>query len=393
MGRDGGGVKAASESSIQISFSFKGVECRERIALKPTAANLEAARRHRDAILLAIHDGTFNYSVTFPNSKMAARFATTKGETEHIAAYLTRWLDRQKPLLKNSTLIGYQRIIHNIIIPQFGTLRLVDLTRTQLRTWCDTMPDVSNKRISNVLSPLRTALQDAVYDELIETNPLYGWNYRRKEAPKTADDIDPFSVEEQADILAVLEGAAHNQVKFAFWSGLRTSELVALEWSDIDWRRGMVKISRAITQGSEEAEGTKTKAGTRELKLLAPALEALNDQKQHSYVHPSGRIWLDPRKGIPWEGDAAIRKSLWTPALRRAKVRYRRPYQTRHTYASMMLSAGENPMWVAQQMGHSDWTMIARVYGKWIPDANPEAGGKAVELFTKTPTKSAKKTA
>jgi integrase len=47
----------------------------------------------------------------------------------------------------------------------------------------------------------------------------------------------------------------------------------------------------------------------------------------------------------------------------------------------MMLSAGEHPMWVADQMGHSDWTMIAKVYGKWMPDANLTAGSKAVALF------------
>jgi len=49
----------------------------------------------------------------------------------------------------------------------------------------------------------------------------------------------------------------------------------------------------------------------------------------------------------------------------------------------MMLSAGEHPMWVAKQMGHSDWTMIAKVYGKWMPDANKMAGQKAVNLFSK----------
>ncbi len=62
-------------------------------------------------------------------------------------------------------------------------------------------------------------------------------------------------------------------------------------------------------------------------------------------------------------------------------MRYRRPYQTRHTYASMMLTAGESPVWVAQQMGHSDWAMIARIYGRWVRDAVPDAGAKAVEMF------------
>lgn len=65
-----------------------------------------------------------------------------------------------------------------------------------------------------------------------------------------------------------------------------------------------------------------------------------------------------------------------THALKKAGIRYRNPYQTRHTYASMLLSAGENPMWVAQQMGHKDWAMIRRVYGRWIPEMNPGAGDK-----------------
>jgi len=51
----------------------------------------------------------------------------------------------------------------------------------------------------------------------------------------------------------------------------------------------------------------------------------------------------------------------------------------------MMLTAGESPVWLAQQMGHSDFTMIARTYGRWIPDAVPDAGGKAEALFGSKP--------
>ena len=72
------------------------------------------------------------------------------------------------------------------------------------------------------------------------------------------------------------------------------------------------------------------------------------------------------------------------PILKRCGVRYRYPYQTRHTYASMMLSAGEHPMWVAKQMGHKDWTMIARVYGRCMPDADAGAGSRAESIFGRT---------
>jgi integrase len=55
----------------------------------------------------------------------------------------------------------------------------------------------------------------------------------------------------------------------------------------------------------------------------------------------------------------------------------------RHTYASMMLSAGENPAWIARQMGHADWGMIRRTYARWMPDVEPNAGEKASSWWAK----------
>lgn len=158
---------------------------------------------------------------------------------------------------------------------------------------------------------------------------------------------------------------------------MRTSELVALDWSDIDWLRGAVYITKAMTQGSEEAEEPKTAAGKREIKLLSPALAALKQQKAHTYLKGQ-EIFQNPRTGERWLGDQPIRKTMWTPALKRAGVRYRNPYQTRHTFASMMLMADEPVMWVAAQMGHKDWAFTARTYSRFIPSDAPDAGSKAV---------------
>lgn len=356
---------------------YQGIRCRERIQLKPTATNLKRAELHRAAILDAILRGTFDYATTFPNSPRAARFSSTKPESTK--AYLERWLDRKEAEVKASTAEGYRKIIIHRIIPQFKDLPLPELSRKLIRQWLDGLT-VSNKTLRNIQSCLRSALDDAMYDELIETNPLQGWSYQRREAPKLQDDVDPFTTEEQIAILAHLVGQGRNLVQFAFWTGLRTSELVALDWGDIDWIRGVVRISRAMTQAAIEAEGTKTKASAREVKLLGPALQALNDQRQYTFL-ANQEIFQNPRTNQRWDGDAPIRKTLWQPALRKAGVRYRYPYQTRHTYASMMLSAGEHPMWVANQMGHSDWTMIGRIYGRWMPSADMGAGSKAESIF------------
>lgn len=379
MGRNGSGVRAVSKSSIEITFAYRGVRCRERIGLKPTPANLNRASRHRAAILDAIERNTFDYAVTFPESPRRLLFIDRPGKAITLTTYLDGWLIRMEAHLKRSTWDDYRKIVNHAIIPALGATIVAELKRTTIRDWLSGIA-ASNKRLANIQSVLRSALQDAVNDELIEANPLYGWKYERREAPKREDDVDPFSSEEQAAILDVLSGQSKNLIRFALWTGLRTSELCAIEWGDIDWHRGVMRVQRAKTQASDEPETTKTRSGMREVKLLDPALDALKAQKPYTFMK-GWVVFENPRTGAAWIGDQPIRHGVWVPAMRKAGVRYRRPYQTRHTYASMMLSAGESPMWVAQQMGHSDWTMIARVYGRWIPEAAPDAGQKAVEIF------------
>ncbi len=374
------GVRAASKTSIQIAFTYRGINCRERIKLQPTPANLKRAEQHRGAIYDAIHRGTFDYAKTFPDSPNKFLFSEQKGEGYLLEIYLETWLQRQKSHLKSSTWDDYRKIVEHTIIPEFGRNTLTDIKRPMLRDW-GFKQTCGNKRLSNIQSVLRKALQDALDDDLIETNPLYGWKYTRKEAPNPVDDVDPFTADEQNAILNACREPQHrNLFQFAFWTGLRTSELAALEWGDIDWLRGLARITRALTQAAETAEMPKTKKSTRDVKLLAPALAALEAQKKYSYL-AGATIFLNPRTEQSWTGDQPIRHGAWLPAIKKSGVRYRRPYQTRHTYASMMLSAGESPMWVAQQLGHCDLSMMGRVYGRWIKDSAPEAGEKAVQLF------------
>lgn len=383
MGRDGRGVRAVSDSSIEITFMYQGVRCRERFSLKPTATNLKLAERYKNVIEHDIATGVFDYLATFPNSPRAARFAPEVCR-ENVAGFLTRWLTGKKKHVSSSTYDGYRKIVELRLVPALGTVLVVDLKRKIVRDWLDTL-DVSNKTLSNIQSCLRSALNDAAEEELIELNPLAGWTYSRKAAPSKEDDVDPFSPEEQQAVLGALSGQARNMMQFALWTGLRTSELVALDWGDIDWLREEVMVSRAITQaGKGKAETTKTAAGRRSVKLLKPALEALTAQKAHTFL-ADAEVFQNPRTLDRWAGDGPIRKTMWVPAMKKAGVRYRRPYQTRHTYASMMLSAGEHPMWVAKQMGHTDWTMIARVYGRWMPAADSQAGCKAEQLWFVTP--------
>ncbi len=193
-------------------------------------------------------------------------------------------------------------------------------------------------------------------------------------------EVDPFDKEEIKAILNAADGQIKNLFQFAFFTGLRTSELIALEWDDIDWLQGQVHVRQAYVR--RRIKSTKTKAGKRKVLLWPPALEALKLQKTYTFLEGK-RVFHYPLRSVPWETPTQIRDRAWRYVLRRAGVRYRNPYQTRHTYASMMLSNGENIMWLAKQMGHVTVEMIIKTYGKWIPDNSVHTGYKPVNDWGK----------
>ena len=78
---------------------------------------------------------------------------------------------------------------------------LTALRRTHVRDWCKDQT-TGNKWLANVQSVLRSALQDAMDDDLVETNPLYGWKCKNTDAVKAKDDVDPFDAIERAAILS-----------------------------------------------------------------------------------------------------------------------------------------------------------------------------------------------
>lgn len=134
----------------------------------------------------------------------------------------------------------------------------------------------------------------------------------------------------------------------------------------------------------------KTDAGIRTIKLLAPALEALKSQRELTALQPKSRIIFHHREYGKTESQRLhfvfmprIRKGeqkpyysvssighLWNAAVKRAGIRRRNPYHTRHTFACWLLSAGANPSFIASQMGHENAQMVYEVYGTWIEDLN-----------------------
>lgn len=375
-----GGVRRATDTSIELDFYYRGVRCRERLKLPPTPRNLRYAENLLGTIRVEIEKNIFDYACHFPRSRRARLVVEKPATLDTLAVAMRRWYRQKEAELEHSTLIGYHRIIENILVPRCGEVLLRDFDRTAAKELVALFgEDVSAKRINNCLGPLRGTLDEALADGLITSNPLAGFKVKRRAKVNAPHEVDPFSPEEVVAILdACSDPQVRNYCKFSFATGMRPSEVIALCWSDLDLVGNTAHVRRAWVMGKMKAP--KTEAGARVIALVAPALEALQAQKEHTFL--AGEfVFHDPKTGARWGSDQTLRAGDWQRALKKAGVRYRYPYQMRHTFASQALSAGENVMWVARQMGHRDWTITAKKYARWIPSIVPDAGDKVAALW------------
>lgn len=367
---------------VEIDFRYRGVRCRERLNFELTPGNWRYAARLRAEVLNAIERGTFKYGDYFPDSKRAAVFgqSTTKDLIEDVLRdFLAECeLAIQRGNMSPSTLEGYRKVIVGDLIPEFGRVRAAEFNGGHVRQWV-MKQDCTAKTIRNKLSPLRCALDAAVVDNRLPANPIAEAAIKKTidKVKRPSDfDVDPFSPEERAAFLAACAGDEERDMyEFWFETGLRPGELIALEWSRIDLNGRTAHIDRNFVSKTEKAP--KTDAGVRDMELTAIALAALKRQRERTSL-AGGRVWrctrflqvIGRRRATelgPWMGAEQIRKTSYTPIMRKAGIRWRSMYQIRHTFASTHASAGTNLFWLAGQLGHKTIDVLIKHYARWIP--------------------------
>lgn len=117
------------------------------------------------------------------------------------------------------------------------------------------------------------------------------------------------------------------------------------------------------------ASRPKTASSAHDVDILPPVQEALKRQMA-STRHRGTHVFRNSAGGSHEVNN--LRKRIWYPTLTKSALRKRTLYQTRHTFATLMLSTGENPNWVAAMMGHSTVQTLFRHYNRFIP--NPTRG-------------------
>jgi integrase len=375
-----GGIKPHGKG-IQVTFYWNGERFRPTLKIPPTATNLKYAERLKGEVERAISLGNYtldDYIKHFPTSRLA-KSAPTKSGRETFREISDKWLLASSHL-SNGTLVKYRQALA-FWLEYIGDEPIDNIQYSTIAALANSQGWNAKNR-NNILIPLRQVMEIAYLDGLIDNNPAA----KIKNAKVQKEPPDPLTADEVDAVLAYMQkydAQIVNYFEFSFFTGLRPSEAITLRWGDIDHKRTLARVQRARTFGQEHE--TKT-FKVRHVELNARALAALARQKQHTFLK-GGYVFENPVTGAPYSEERPLRRAYWNPTLKAMGIRERHCYQTRHTYATLNLMAGANPMWLAKQMGHANMHMILTVYSKWIEGADKSKEcGKIDIMFGKAAT-------
>jgi integrase len=311
--------------------------------------------RKRDAL---------NFSAELRRRQQLGTLSTLDTGRMTLAEYVAgTWATAYRSNLSESTRLRYGHLYDKHILPELGPLALAEITPEVIARWQAQRLALGGGPVAvrGALTLLGGILQRAVEGGHLQTNPARAVRKatlpRRTEvrplAPAIVERMRRAATPRDATLLSILA-----------YSGLRPGEALALQWRDI--REQTILVERALSLGQEK--DTKTSAH-RTVRLLAPLAADLREWQLRS-GRPSDHALIFPsKKGGPWTLSAyqSWRRRAFKRALNRAGVAHGRPYDLRHSFASLLLHEGRSVIYVARQLGH-DARLTLGTYGHVIDE-------------------------
>ena len=374
-----GKIRSTRSGYLYFDFYYKGARCREHTELKDMPENrklMEDAMKKIDGEILL---GTFEYSKYFPNSFNASKFARENKKQAGVSfkEYAETWYKNNKISWKPSVQRDFRSVMNRHLIPYFADKPVIDITKWIVKEFRASLAEldgrkgkkISNKRINNIILVLRMIMNEAS-EQYDFPNPFA--NFKPLKLKKT--EIMPFSPKEVSEFLKKVPPEYHDYYEVRFFTGMRTAEVDGLKWQYVDFEGKRIQVRE--TWQNREWVSPKTDSSVRDIDMSKRVEAALRRQKEKT---GGGELVFRTKRGKPLDNNN-ISKRVWYPTLKKAELTPRTPYQTRHTTATMWLASGENPEWVARQLGHANVEMLFKVYSRFIPNLTRQ-DGSAFEKF------------
>ena len=381
-------IRTRPESgTLFLDFRYRGKRCREQTLLPDTPSNRARLKRLADKIQRSIAQGTFSYGDYFPDSPRCIEFAEAQQPSQgsdaapaageattypSFSEFCEIWFAESEPRWRSRYRAAVRDTLDKHVLPTFGHLTLDRITRAELLGFRANLAKRPG-RLAATIGPARInklmRITKAIVDEGCDryglTSPARGIKSLKQGRPQ----VQPFTLQEVNSLIATVRDDYRPYLTVRLLSGLRTGEVNGLQWSDVDWEANTIHVQRAV--GRESDGKTKTDASNRFIPMVPQVREAVLAQKQQS---ASGALWIfqSPR-GCPID-EVNFTNRVWYPLLRHLGLERRRPYQMRHTAATLMLAAGESPEWIARILGHTTTEMLFRTYSWFVPNLTRQDG-------------------
>lgn len=386
-------VRARSDNNLLfMDFYYMGVRCREQTALQDTKANRRRVQALMNRIQKEIEKGMFDYPATFPDSPRTEQFARMAqgkrlggsartvpadsgraADTPVFADFSETWRAEMQPQWRRQHRNSADVIFNSHLLPAFGDKRLADIAKADVlafRAELAKLPGRGNEHLSpatinKIMGILRQCMTEAS-ERFDLPNTFRGIKRLRGQRP----DIHPFSLDEVEQIRSAIRPDYRAYVIVRFFTGMRSGEINGLKWKYIDFDNDLISIRETFSAGVVE-ENAKTSTSLRDIPMLPMVKEALRQHWEER--HPDSEYVFCSRQGNPIDANNFANR-VWYPLLRYLDLDKRRPYQTRHTTATLMLASGENPEWIARVMGHANTQMLFTVYSRYVPNVTHHDG-------------------
>lgn len=222
------------------------------------------------------------------------------------------------------------------------------------------------------------AMDRAVVLGLADSNPSKTVGNVKKQKSK----IDFWTKEEFEKVLSLIYKEDYYQhftfisLVFLFMTGMRIGEATAIQWSDIDFESGILKIEKNLYYKNLDDYRfveTKTKASDRQIVLDSDTLSLLQEWKevQQAVVKTD---FVMSYNGHPTQKHTLSHAITRYSAL--AGVHRIRIHALRHSHASLLISMGENPLIIKERLGHEEIETTLGTYGHLYPNSNFDVAHK-----------------
>lgn len=365
---------------LVIDFRYQGQRCRETTAYKDNAGNRRKLAAILERMEAEITLGTFRYEEYFPNSargKKLSEIAKLRAAATAIDAPLFEnfaelWFREREGEWRTSYKKNIRYTLDAYILPHLGEFKVNEITKGQILEFRSTLlsaktltgQKLGNDRINKIMGFARMILAEAA-DRHDFTNPWI--NIKPLKVPRS--DIEPFTIDEIRRFIDGVRPDFQNYYAVRFFTGMRTGEIDGLYWEHVDFKNRQILIRQAIVDN--EIVETKTDGSFREIAMSQIVYDALIVQKRMTFGK-SKFVFCSPEGSNLCHRN--VTKRVWYPTLERLGLAKRKPYQTRHTAASLWLAAGENAEWIARQLGHANTQMLFKIYSRYVPNLTRKDG-------------------